>query len=289
MSETAEYYVWQGYELLTRGEALQAELLYRQALQIEPGNVDAMTGVMQCLYIQGKYRELVDWSKRVLSSPVRNIAFTHEILGAACMEIGRYHQAADHFQQAMALDPASLSAVQGYVRCLRQSRSRERLKTLLPEYVARFPDDPFLLHEYGMLLASMGDYARALEMLQRAASLDPSFYNWHALSWVLGKLKRWAEAKEALFRAIDAGAPDEAIATLYCDIGIYELYAGNLSSAETFLWKALESFPSRSVYFKAYRALLLTYWRQRRMRQLLGTYWKLLREILRRKRPYRDM
>lgn len=286
MNETADF-LWRGYDLLTRGEASQAEALYRQALQQEPDNVDAITGVMQCLYMQGKCRELAGWRERVLSSPARDSAFAHVLLGAAFMNLHQCGRALEHFQQAVTLAPADVSAVQGYVRCLRRIGSWEQMKTLLPQYVTQFPNDPFLLYEYGMLLANMEDYPRALEMLQKAVSLDPSFQHYHALSWVLGKLKRWTEAKEALLHALDIGVPDEALARVYYDLGMYEVYAGNLSSAETYLWKALESFPPRSVYFHTYRALLNLYLRQRRLGKRLATTWRLLKEVLRKERPYR--
>lgn len=286
MNETADL-LWRGYDLLTRGEASQAEALYRQALQLEPDNVDAITGVMQCLYMQGKCRELAGWRERVLSTPARDSAFAHTLLGTAFMELHQCRQALEHFQQAVTLAPTDVSAVQGYVRCLSRMGSWEQLKTLLPQYVALFPDDPVLLYEYGMLLANMEDYPHALETLQKAVSLEPSFYNYHALSWVLGKLKRWAEAKEVLLHALDIGVPDEALARVYYDLGIYEVYAGNLSSAETYLWKALESSPPRSVYFQTYRALLNLYLRQRRLGKRLATTWRLLREVLRKERPYR--
>lgn len=280
--------LWRGYDLLTRGDAFQAEALYRQALQLEPDNVDAITGVMQCLYVQGKYRDLVGWRERVLSSPARDSAFAHALLGSAFMELHQCHQAVEHFQQAVTLAPADASAVQGYVRCLRRIGLWEHLKTLLPQYVAQFPEDPILLYEYGMLLAHLEEYARALEVLQKAVLLEPSFHNHHALSWVLGKLKRWKEAKEVLLHALDVGVPDEAIATVYYDLGMYEVYAGNLSSAETYLWKALESSPPRSVYFQSYRALLCLYQRQWRLGKRLATTWRFLREVLRKERPYRS-
>lgn len=286
MNETADL-PWRGYDLLTQGEASQAEALYRQALQQEPDNVDAITGVMQCLYMQGKCRELAGWRERVLSSPARDNAFAHVLLGAAFMDLHQCRQALEHFQQAVTLAPADVSAVQGYVRCLSRMGSWEQLKTLLPQYVTQFPDDPVLLYEYGMLLANMEDYPHALETLQKAVSLEPSFYNYHALSWVLGKLKRWAEAKEVLLHALDIGVPDEVLARVYYDLGIYEVYAGNLSSAETYLWKALESSPPRSVYFQTYRALLTLYLRQRRLGKRLATTWRLLREVVRKERPYR--
>lgn len=279
--------LWRGYDLLMRGEASQAEALYRQALQQEPDNVDAITGVMQCLYVQGRYHELVGWKERLLSSPARDSAFAHVLLGAAFMHLHQCRQALEHFQQAVTLAPADVSAVQGYVHCLSRIGSWEQLRTLLPHYVTQFPDDPVLLYEYGMLLANMEDYPRALEMLQKAVSLDPSFQHYHALSWVLGKLKRWTEAKEALLHALDIGVPDEALARVYYDLGIYEVYAGNLLSAETHLWKALESSPPRSVYFQTYHALLNLYLRQRRLGKLLATWWRLLKEVLRRERPYR--
>ncbi|MGC8785702.1 MAG: tetratricopeptide repeat protein [Armatimonadota bacterium] len=288
MSESVDLYVWRGYELLTQGEASKAEILYHQALQIAPNNTDAILGVMQCLYMQGKYRELVGWEERVLSSPARNTAFAHELLASAFMELGQYVQAIKHFEQAVELEPANVSAVCGYVRCLRRIGRWEQLKTLLPQYVAQLPDNPLLLYEYGMLLAEMKDYLRASEVLQKVVSLGPSFYNYHTLSWVLYKLKRWTEAKEALLKALEQ-APEEEIASVYCDLGTCELYAGNLSSAETYLRKALDSSPTRSVYFRSYHNLLHLYLRQRRVGKLISTWWKLIKEVLRKERPYRTL
>ncbi len=75
-----------------------------------------------------------------------------------------------------------------------------------------------------------------------------------------------------LLHALDVGVPDEAIATVYYDLGMYEVYAGNLSSAETYLWKALESSLHVRYTFKAYRALLCLYQRQWRLGKLTCHY-----------------
>ncbi len=358
MNETANEYLWQGYELLSRGDLARAEGLYRQALQIDPDNVDAIVGVMRCLEAQGKYHELVGWRDKVASSPAHHVASAHELIGTACVEIGYYEEGAEHFRRAMELEPDNVSHAWYYAWCLSQRENWEELETVLPSLLARFPEDPFLLYHYGLLFIAKNDYEEALSALEKAASLKASYEIYYSLAWVLGKMGRWAEAKETLLKALEGEVPADAIPTLYYSLGHYALYgndleealsalekaaslkasyeiyyslawvlgkmgrwaeakqtllkalegevpaedipnlyyrlgiyairSGELESAEAFLNTALQSSPKRSVYFDAYRALLTIYRRQRQIKRMFLTYFRLLREVLSRRPPYQE-
>jgi tetratricopeptide (TPR) repeat protein len=96
------------------------------------------------------------------------------LAGRYASVLGKTKEAADFFQQALALQPAAACAEEGLGGLLLdQGRPQDALKHL-ESAVRSVPDSPLLLNRLGVAHAQLGRHDEAVPFFQQAARLNPS-------------------------------------------------------------------------------------------------------------------
>lgn len=81
-----------------------AEAAYRQALELDPRSVEAMTGLAWVYGGRHRFAWSIEWAKRALALDAQHHP-AHGILGDAALERGDYDAAFEHYQAMMDLRP----------------------------------------------------------------------------------------------------------------------------------------------------------------------------------------
>ncbi len=81
-----------------------AEMAYQHALGLDPKSAAAMTGMAWVTGGRHLFAQSTEWAERALAPDAGNAAAVG-ILGDACVELGDYEKALDHYQKMMDLRP----------------------------------------------------------------------------------------------------------------------------------------------------------------------------------------
>jgi tetratricopeptide (TPR) repeat protein len=139
-----EDYRWphcQGFLLQGRGDLDGAAEAYGRALALEPGNLAALVRLADVELARGR----LDPAAQLLASAlaVDGAAVVHFGLGRVALERGRFGEAVDHFERALAAEPAATR----------------------------------IHHPLGLALRGAGDLERARQFLERRGSQDPTLHD----------------------------------------------------------------------------------------------------------------
>ena len=164
-----------GNFLADRGRLAEAVAHYRQALEIEPGYVDAHFNLGTALCSQGRYDEAVAQYRQALRIQP-DFMLAHNSLGEVLARQGRLDEALAQYQKALEIQPDFVLALNNLGEVLaRQGRPDEAISQyhkvleILPDYLET-------LKNLAWLLATCPDEARrngpeARQLAQRANRL----------------------------------------------------------------------------------------------------------------------
>ena len=164
---------YQGLVALSRGDASKAEVLLRQARNLEPDNPAILNDLGIALAQLGRVDESIENLRRALSlSPQFYQAYCN--LGKLLIDTSCYHEAEDALSSALSLQPDYPETLNNFAN-LRRCQARiidaisfaRRAVILSPEYYAGW------VH-LGVLLSMSGDAEGASEAYTHAVALDPA-------------------------------------------------------------------------------------------------------------------
>jgi tetratricopeptide (TPR) repeat protein len=166
------------------GNLAKAEVLVNSVLQRDPENGAA-------LWVRGKIRlqkhlphdACPDLEKAVGSGTDQYYHSRARFQLANCyLELGKFDRALELFQKALAEDPENSRVLFGLGRCYWFLNRWEEAGECLREVLRRQPDHLDALSQLAYIheeRGKPGDYKQALELLERAAKLDPTWYDLH--------------------------------------------------------------------------------------------------------------
>ncbi len=184
------------------------ELLSR-AIDAEPGHFDALMMRANCSYETEAFGDMLVDALRALSLRPNDARAAYNT-GIACTGLGRYQEAAQHYERAVNLEPRFFSAWYnlGWLHQRMEDwpaarRAYERAAKLEPDNIRPVANLAWL-HEQA------GEYEEALTLYRRAAGMEPANGRWplHAGD-VARLLGRWSVALEFLEEAVRRD-PDSA-------------------------------------------------------------------------------
>lgn len=159
------------------------------------------------------------------------------------------------WDEVLAMDTSGLTGREQFFversRAMREER-REDIPALVDEYLAKYPNDPFLINEKAVQYWSRGEYEKAEPLYRHLADVAP---NWVIAYNQLGYLNmsegRFAEAEE-YFKSYRFIAPDQA--NPYDSLGELFVALGRYDEAEESFEKAIEVKPD---FWAAYEHIAL--------------------------------
>ncbi len=253
------------------GMLSQAELFYRQALEIAPTDAlrqAARRDLAQLALARGTPKQALEWAK-TLPEPDR-----HYYAGLALSELRRSGEAREALQAYLAARPNDLRAQLSLARLEPASRALARTEALLPEVPEHSPLEAELLLVRGEALKQLGNleharltfeegYERCLRLGQAyeavKAALEISGLLWRqgnpaaAMAWSERALEQARDLHPALVAVVHA-----VTGGLFLDQGDYEGARRRLEKARAMFEEARTSEEEARVYGVYLRYLIET-------------------------------
>ena len=231
------------------GRGAEAEALYRQVLELEPGNADALhlSGVIA--HQAGRHADAIVLIAKAIKKAPRNPSF-HLNLANACQALGHLDKAAAAVKVAVKLDPGWAEAHNSLgVICAGQERIPKAIRHF-NKAIALKPDYADAHNNLGIALAKLGKLEEALEAYQKALAIEPENVEvLNAMGTALRDLGRREDAISHYHRAL-ALHPGHPEALNNMGVALNDL--GRAGEAIEAYQKAIEARPD---YAEAYRNL----------------------------------
>lgn len=193
------------------GDHGQAEYFYRQALDLDPQQVDALHMLGLLAYQAGRNeaaRELITQALQVKP----DFAEAHNNLGTVLQELGQQEAAILHWRQAIRLKPSLAEAFSNLGLALMEQGRLEEASAYLGQAVLLKPDYAEAHCNLGNVLEQQRKPAEAIESYRRALRLRPDYADAYSnLGAALHLLGRLDEAAASCRQAVQL-RPDSALA-----------------------------------------------------------------------------
>jgi tetratricopeptide (TPR) repeat protein len=166
-------YVLLGNALKNEDDPEQASDAFRQALQRQPANVDALAGLAETLLKQERFDDAIQAYREYVDRQP-NDATAHSGLGIALVGRDLEEEAVQEFARAVDLDPNDSRNRYNFGNAL---ASTGRLDEAVSQYtrgLALAPTDVLLHNALGLVLAARGQSDEALAHFRQSLEIDPT-------------------------------------------------------------------------------------------------------------------
>jgi protein O-GlcNAc transferase len=156
------------------GRLRQAEERYRQVLQVEPGNADALhyLGVMASQ--MGKNESSVELMRKSIEADPSN-ALYYNNLGKVLNEQGKLDEAIASCNKALSLKPDYAMAHNNLGNALREQRNLDQAIASYCQALSFAPDFPEALNNLGVALKEQGKLDEAVASFRKAISVKADY------------------------------------------------------------------------------------------------------------------
>ena len=219
------------------GQRTEAEKFYRQVLQKQPGQTEALHRLGIMAHQMGKSKQAITYLQKVLALTPDD-ASAYNSLGIVLIDQNELEEAVRHFQRAIELNPNHVNAHSNLGNVLRlQGRLPEAVE-MLQKALTLNADFPQAHSNLGITLMEQDELEQAETHLRRAIALNPNYADaYYNLGLVLEKLQQSEEAITCHSNAI-ALNPDYLnahikLGDLYREQGRYSQAVAHFQSALT--------------------------------------------------------
>ena len=168
----------QAINLSLQGRFVESEACSREALRLQPDNIDVLNELSVAVWRQGRAEE----AEQICRDACRLKRDDFRIwtgLGLALMDQGRTDEAAESFRAALRIQPAAFHARMNLGIVLSNQGDFEAAMDSLWEAFELCPDSPDALQNIGMNLARVGRWKEAIVFYEHALQLRPEFPEVH--------------------------------------------------------------------------------------------------------------
>jgi len=235
-----------GLALHKVGQLSEASGFYKQARELEPGNVEAnhLSGLLA--FQNGNAPEAARYFERAVAADPKNVKFLGN-LGAAWLVTGRPEDALGVLEQAIEIDSDAVDVLNNLAAAYRDTGRLSDAATVANRAVSLRPDDAELQTNLAVALLGTEQADAALSAAQKAVDLAPkSPEAQNALGSAYLALRQREEAIRAFRVAVDVG-PEFADATRNLALAYQE--AKRLGDAAETYQKATERWPEDAAGF----------------------------------------
>ncbi len=228
-------------------KAMQAA---RDALKIDPNDIEAQFQVVMVLTRTGKPDEAVAKARDILKNDPMNPTL-NSYVGYILTQFSKNDEAITHYKGLLERYPAVPELVRAahsglsvvYINMGDFSKAEKELETLLD----REPEDPGVNNDLGYLYADQGkNLEKAESMIRKALQDKPNESAYlDSLGWVLFKQGKLKEAAEQLEAAIKSGEP-LTDATIHEHLGDVYFQMQDMAKAKS-AWETAEKMAAKAV------------------------------------------
>ncbi|MFP4496967.1 MAG: tetratricopeptide repeat protein [Vulcanimicrobiota bacterium] len=142
---------------------------FRQALELEPQNLEIRNCLAQCLTEEKKYQEALDLLKPILKkSPQAPEIYLQAYL--IYSELGEREKAVEVLQQSLELCQPPKQAFVSLIKHYEENRETQKAENLLKLFVMKYPEDMNLCQLVYSYFMEKGQHEEALKILKTAKS-----------------------------------------------------------------------------------------------------------------------
>lgn len=209
-SSTAAAALGTGLALHRQGRLDEARAHYHQALQAEPGQVQALH-FLGVSYAQAQQAEqALPWLQQAVALAPQDPAL-HYSLGNVLSDLRQHEAAAQAYQQATTLKPDWVAAHNNRGLALRELRRWDEALQAFDTALQAQPDYAVGHNNKGVTLVAQGRLEQALSSYQQALSLNPSYLDAHKnLASALDQLSQHEAAQSHWRQAVHLKPEDPA-------------------------------------------------------------------------------
>ena len=180
---------------------------FRKALALDPKSALAHHGLAAVLDGDGRYNEAIEEYKAALA--LDPTAGTHRDLGFALLRIKNWDEAVAEFRMALQVEPDNTIDDRGLAMALYELNQFKEASEVFQKVLPSSPNNLMVQLDAAISFAKIGDHARALDALRRAAILDPAEYTIQSLLCSqLFAARRYGDAVKECRKAATS-APDD--------------------------------------------------------------------------------
>lgn len=197
----------------------------RAAADARPADPERQYRLGNLLFDVGRYAEAAEAYEAALALDAADArAWTN--LGLAQRRMGRPDAALEAYERALALAPGDAVALRNAAVAAESAGDLARAGDYYARLAAADPEDTLALAEQGRLLMQQGAHAAAVQIYERLLLLDPGtpsdFYNLGVCHYAL---ERWEYAETAWRKAVELQpnhvSANKGLAVLYWELGDY--------------------------------------------------------------------
>ncbi|MEX0271461.1 tetratricopeptide repeat protein [Leptolyngbyaceae cyanobacterium UHCC 1019] len=158
-----------------QGNLEQGIVLYRQALAIRPEHREARENLNLALWKQGKrlMDEAIANFNLIINFAPTNVQ-AHNVLASIHLEQGQYEPAIALYQQSLAIDPSNIAALHGIGSALQLQGKSNFSVHFYQQALDLQPDHLDSLIGLSKVLLDQGNLAEALSVINRVLALSPN-------------------------------------------------------------------------------------------------------------------
>lgn len=218
-----------GVVLFNAGDIDGAEEYFRQVLDADSGNIDALNGIATIYDLRGEAGEAAVLYRQALQLSNDN-PLIHFNLANTLRKIGNKEEAEMLYRRSIQLEPGFYQAWSGLGNLLLQTERADEAEQTLRQTLELNPQQPDALCDMAVAAAQREEPRQAEEWFQKALAVDrqhPATLN--HLGMLLMRLNRLDEAERYLRQALEA-KPDYWLALN--NLGVLLHWAGRLDESE---------------------------------------------------------
>ncbi|HTN65172.1 MAG TPA: tetratricopeptide repeat protein [Burkholderiaceae bacterium] len=217
----------EAFEHHNAGRLHQAELMYRQVLQVKPNHPDALHNMGLVAHQLGQNEDAVEWIGKAIRAKASGRMYFNQ--GIVLQALGRLDSAIQSYQKALALQPNYAEAHNNLGAVLQVQGKYQDAVMSFRRAIRMKPDCAEAYASLGNTLMLLGKLDAAVENCRRALSLNPSLTEAHNnLGSALQKQGKLNEAFQSFQHAV---AINPIFALAHSNLGSMLLREGKLDEA----------------------------------------------------------
>jgi len=228
-------------KLHQRGELRSAEEIYRQVLQEDPSNYDALNLLGVVAYQAGNFNNAVQLIGRAIEIKP-DVPDFYNNLGNALRLLGRFAEAVSAFRQALSLAPRFAEALNNLGLAYRDQGSSDEAARALRKAIKLNPRLSDAHNSLGMTLLDQGKAEDAIKCFRQAVRLRPEYAE--AFNNLGLALKAQGKTEDAKLCFEDALRMNPRLAEAHNNLGTVYREAGRYQEAEECYQQALRVNPA---------------------------------------------